>query len=61
MLVIQGFHDSNGCFGANTGAAARRLLAERQWTATDYQECARRLRERLTVYEGEAGFFPPSS
>src|ERR1700736_702845 len=33
VLVTQDFHDSRGGFGADTGAAARRLLAERRWTA----------------------------
>jgi DNA repair photolyase len=60
VLVTQDFHDSEGCFGANTGAAARQLLAERRWTADDYRRCVEELRKRLYVYEGEAGFFPPA-
>ena len=59
VLVVQDFHDSGGGFGADTGTAARRLLAERRWTATDYRRVVERLRARRTVYEGEAGFFPP--
>jgi DNA repair photolyase len=59
VLVTQYFHDSGGGFGADTGAAARRLLAQRRWTEDDYQECVARLRQHLPVYEGEEGFFPP--
>ena len=59
VLVTQQFHDSGGGFGADTGAAARRLLAERRWTAEDYRRVVAMLRERRIVYEGEAGFFPP--
>jgi DNA repair photolyase len=59
VLVAQDFHDSGGAFGADTADAARRLLAERRWTAADYQRCLRLFRDRLEVYEGEAGFFPP--
>jgi DNA repair photolyase len=59
VLVVQDFHDSGGGFGADTGAAARRLLAELRWTEDDYRRCAARLREYREVYEGEQGFFPP--
>jgi DNA repair photolyase len=59
VLVTQDFHDSHGGFGADTGEAARQLLAARHWTAADYAHWVARLRERLNVYEGEAGFFPP--
>ncbi|HJT76269.1 MAG TPA: radical SAM protein [Gemmataceae bacterium] len=59
VLVTQHFHDSGGGFGADTGEAARRLLAERRWTEDDYRRCVERLRRHLPVYEGEAGFFPP--
>lgn len=59
VLVVQDFHDSHGSFGANTGAAARRLLAASHWSDAHYRQCVARLGERLTVYEGEAGFFPP--
>jgi DNA repair photolyase len=59
VLVAQGFHDSCGCFGADTGAEARRLLAERSWTTEDYRRCVEELRRHLHVYEAEEGFFPP--
>ncbi len=59
VLVCQDFHDSGGGFGANTGAGARRLLAEIGWGPADYRRFVDRLRENGTVYEGEAGFFPP--
>lgn len=61
VLVCQDFHDSGGGFGANTGAGARRLLAEIGWGPADYRRFVDRLRENGTVYEGEAGFFPPST
>jgi DNA repair photolyase len=59
VLVTQYFHDSCGGFGADTGAEARRLLQEREWTGGDYRRCVEQLRRHLQVYEGEAGFFPP--
>jgi DNA repair photolyase len=60
VLVVQDFHASRGAFGADTGEAARRLLAESGWTAADYRRVVAMLRERLpAVHEGEAGFFPP--
>ena len=59
VLVTQDFHDSGGGFGADTGAAARELLAEIGWTADDYRTVVRRLRTEATVYEAENGFFPP--
>jgi hypothetical protein len=57
--VTQLFHDSGGGFGADTGPAARRLLAERRWTENDYHDVTQKLARRATVFEGEAGFFPP--
>jgi DNA repair photolyase len=60
VVVTQHFHDSGGGFGADTGAAARNLLAERRWTEEDYQRCVEFLRRERQVYEGETGFFPPS-
>jgi DNA repair photolyase len=60
VLVVQDFHDSRGGFGADTSAAARRLLVERRWTADDYRRWVDQLRRHISVvYEGEAGFFPP--
>jgi DNA repair photolyase len=61
VLVTQHFHDSGGGFGADTGAEARKLLAERRWTEEDYQRCVQLLRRERTVCEAEAGFFPPPS
>jgi len=59
VVVTQHFHDSGGGFGADTGEAARLLLAERRWTEDDYRRCVELLRRQRRVYEGEAGFFPP--
>jgi DNA repair photolyase len=59
VLVCQDFHDAGGKFGADTGAAARGLLDEIGWDANDYRRFVDRLRQDQTVYEGEAGFFPP--
>jgi DNA repair photolyase len=61
VLVTQYFHDAGSGFGADTGAAARGLLTERDWTKSDYDRCVSRLREHFLVYEAEAGFFPPGS
>jgi DNA repair photolyase len=62
VLVVQDFHDSGGNFGADTGPAARRLLADGRWTGANYARCVERLRAAWhPVYEGEAGFFPPRS
>jgi DNA repair photolyase len=61
VLVTQDFHNAAGRFGADTGPAARQLLARGQWTAADYGAFTEQLRQTLpVVYEGEAGFFPPS-
>lgn len=59
VLVCQDFHDADGQFGADTGKRARQLLAEGNWKVDDYRRFVDRLREDLTVFEGEAGFFPP--
>lgn len=59
VLVCQDFHDSGGSFGADTGGEARRLLGEIGWGPDEYRRFVERLRDDLTVYEGEAGFFPP--
>jgi DNA repair photolyase len=61
VLVTQDFHDSQGCFGADTGTVARELLKSRRWTRANYQHVFSRLRERTLVFEGEAGFFPPQA
>jgi DNA repair photolyase len=59
VLVVQDFHQAHG-FGADTGEAAWRLLAETDWTADDYNRVVERLRATLpVVHEGEGGFFPP--
>lgn len=59
VLVVQDFHDAEGRFGADTGAVARQLLAASGWGPADYRRFVERLRETVTVFEGEAGFFPP--
>jgi DNA repair photolyase len=59
VLVTQDFQDSRGAFGASTGEVARRLLRTRSWTNEDYRQCVIQLRQRVQLYEGEAGFFPP--
>ena len=59
MLVCQDFHDSGGSFGANTGDEARQLRAEIGWGPADYRRFVNRLKQDGTVYEAEAGFFPP--
>jgi DNA repair photolyase len=60
VLVVQDFHDSGGGFGADTGAAARRLLLESHWSTENYKACVEVLRTHLHVFDGEAGFFPPT-
>jgi DNA repair photolyase len=59
VLVMQEFHDSRGGFGADTGAAARQLLTETGWDHDDYARFRAALAERVKVFEGEEGFFPP--
>ena len=59
VVVTQDFHDSGGGFGADTGPAARELLVRHPRTSEEYLSFVALLRERLFVYEGEAGFFPP--
>lgn len=59
VLVCQDFHDAGGKFGADTGDAARRRLADTGWGADQYRHFVARLRQDLPVYEGESGFFPP--
>jgi DNA repair photolyase len=60
VLVVQDFHDSGGAFGADTGAAARRLIAGVGWRSGNYMECVALLRRHMDVFDGEAGFFPPT-
>jgi DNA repair photolyase len=60
VLVIQDFHDAEGRFGADTGERARQLLGECRWGPLDYRRFAERLRRDQTIYDGEAGFFPPT-
>jgi DNA repair photolyase len=59
VLVVQDFHDSGGGFGADTGKKARALLEKAAWSQDAYRSFVERLRQELTVYEAEAGFFPP--
>ncbi len=60
VAVVQEFHDSGGGFGADTGAEAVKLRDELGWGADEYRRFAETLRRRMTVYEGEEGFFPPA-
>jgi DNA repair photolyase len=60
VLVCQDFHDAGGQFGADTGEEARRLLGDIGWAPADYRRFIDRLRQDMTVYEAEAGFFPPT-
>jgi hypothetical protein len=60
VVVVQDVHDAAGKFGADTGASAVRLRDELRWGPEEYQRFAETLRRRVTVYEGEAGFFPPT-
>lgn len=61
VLVVQDFHDSGGGFGANTGAEARRLLMTTKWSTDAYRLVVEELQDLWRpLYEGEAGFFPPS-
>lgn len=60
VLAIQGFHDSHGGFGADTGPVARQLLDEGGCSSTDFARFADLLgRHHITFFEAEAGFFPP--
>lgn len=59
VLVCQDFHNAGGSFGADTGEPARQLLAEIGWGSADYRRFVDRLKQDGTVYEAEAGFFPP--
>jgi DNA repair photolyase len=60
VLVTQWFHAARTGFGADTSEAARDLLPRFRWGDDDYAAFVARLRDALpTVYEAEAGFFPP--
>lgn len=59
VLVCQDFHDANGGFGADTGAAAKQLLADSGWDGDRYGGFVARLRGLYATYEGAEGFFPP--
>jgi DNA repair photolyase len=59
VVVTQHFHDASSGFGADTALAARELLEPYRWGEENYHDCVKRMRRRLTVYEGEEGFFPP--
>ncbi|QDU21155.1 SPL family radical SAM protein [Urbifossiella limnaea] len=60
VLVCQDFHAAGGGFGADTGGAARVLLARTEWSPERYRAFADVLRTRYPTFEGEAGFFPPA-
>jgi DNA repair photolyase len=60
VLVVQDFHNSQGCFGADTGPIAHELLKHRTWGSSQYAQWRDALREHMRVYEGEEGFFPPA-
>jgi DNA repair photolyase len=58
VVVVQQFHEASG-FGADTGDAARRRLADFRWGTAEYRGFVDLLQRHGVVYEGEAGFFPP--
>jgi DNA repair photolyase len=68
VVVVEGFHDSQGRFGGDTGPNARKLLSE--WhrrlaasgpdaAASYYPLAVTELGKHVALYEGERGFFPP--
>jgi len=59
ILIVQNFHDSHGGFGANTSPRSRQTADVLGWSESRYREFVEFLKKRTTVYEGEAGFFPP--
>lgn len=59
VVVTQMFHDAGGGVGANTSQQARQLLSRWDWNQASYSAVRAALARRLTVYEAEAGFFPP--
>lgn len=61
VLVLQDFHDANGGFGADTSAKATELAATMNWNRQRFREFFEIVQTQTTVYEGEAGFFPPDT
>jgi DNA repair photolyase len=59
VLVLQDFHESNGGFGADTSPKAMHLAAAMEWNRERFREFFDFVQAQTTVYEGEAGFFPP--
>lgn len=58
-FVTQFFHATRNRFIAGTGAKARALASEMDWTSATYQQVVDILRGRLpNVLEGQAGFVP---
>src|SRR5262249_12690133 len=47
VLVVQDFHDSGGGFGADTSAAARKLLHKAGWTTVRYEAFKKQLGDFL--------------
>ena len=58
VVVTQEFHAAKG-FGADTSAEAVRRRDALEWGPAEYRRFVEVLAGRVTVYEGEAGFFPP--
>lgn len=59
VVVTQRFHAAKG-FGADTSPEAVRLRDSLRWGDAEYRRFVEVLAGRVTVYEGEAGFFPPA-
>ncbi len=59
VVVIQGFHDAAGAFGADTSPEVLQKVQGLHWTPDNYRVFADKLRRLVRVYEGEKGFFPP--
>ncbi len=58
VVATHEFHAAKG-FGADTSPEAVRLRDELRWGGDEYRRFVEALGERVTVYEGEVGFFPP--
>lgn len=54
------FRSGTGRFRASTGATARRLLEEFEWTDADFERCLAIFRQHLPLCEEELGYAPPS-